>query len=115
MSIHFSDLKKDMPSEIRKIAAFLEIEINDESWPSILDYCSFKWMKQNATKSVPLAGAAWDGGTKIFINKGVYGCWVNTLSYAESQEYEERAELELGKECAEWLKYGNQRFSRKLK
>jgi aryl sulfotransferase len=70
MFIHFSDLKKDMPSEIRKIATFLEIEINYENWPSILEYCSFEWMKHNATKSVPLAGAAWDGGAKIFINKG---------------------------------------------
>jgi aryl sulfotransferase len=70
MFIHFSDLKKDMPSEIRKIAPFLEIEFNDENWPSILEYCSFEWMKHNATKSVPLAGAAWDGGAKIFINKG---------------------------------------------
>ncbi len=107
MFIHFSDLKKDMPSETRKIATFLEIEINDENWPSILEYCSFEWMKHNATKSVPLAGAAWDGGAKIFINKGVNGRWVDTLSDADLQEYEERAELELGKECAELLKYGD--------
>jgi aryl sulfotransferase len=96
-----------MPSEIRKIATFLEIDINDENWPSILEYCSFEWIKQNATKSVPLAGAAWDGGAKIFINKGVNGRWVDTLSDTDSQEYEERAELELSKECAELLKYGD--------
>lgn len=65
-------------------------------------------MKENVTKSVPLAGAAWDGGTKIFINKGVNGRWVDTLSDADSLVYENRAELGLGKECADWLKYGNQ-------
>lgn len=108
MFIHFSDLKKDMPAEIRKIAAFLEIEINEETWPAILEYCSFKWMKENATKSVPLAGAAWDDGAKVFINKGVNGRWADTLSDADSMEYETRAELELGKECADWLKSGNQ-------
>ena len=108
MFIHFSDLKKDMPAEIRKIAAFLEIEINEETWPAILEYCSFKWMKENATKSVPLAGAAWDDGAKVFINKGVNGRWADTLSDADSMEYETRAELELGKECADWLKLGNQ-------
>ena len=102
-----------MPSEIRKIATFLEIDINDENWPSILEYCSFEWMKQNATKSVPLVGAAWNGGAKIFINKRVNGRWVDTLSAADSQKYEERAELELGKECAEWLKYGGQPFSKR--
>lgn len=107
MFIHFSDLKKDMPNEIRKIAAFLEIEVKDENWPTILEYCSFKWMKENGSKSVPLAGAAWDGGAKTFINKGVNGRWADTLSDADSLEYEKRAELELGKACADWLKYGD--------
>jgi aryl sulfotransferase len=107
MFIHFSDLKKDMPNEIRKIAAFLEIEINDQDWPKILEYSSFQWMKQNATKSVPLGGAFWDEGAKVFINKGVNGRWADTLSDADCLEYEKRAELELGKECADWLKSGN--------
>ncbi len=35
----------------------------------ILEYCSFKWMKENVTKSMPLAGVAWDGGAKTFIKK----------------------------------------------
>lgn len=62
---------------------------------------------------MPLAGADCDGGAKIFFNKGVNGRWVDTLSDAVSQEYEERAELELGKECAELLKYGEQPSSKK--
>jgi aryl sulfotransferase len=46
--VHFADLKKDMPSEIRRIADFLGIPINESSWSSILEYCSFDWMKENA-------------------------------------------------------------------
>jgi aryl sulfotransferase len=106
--IHFSDLKKDLPTEIRHIAAFLEIDINDQDWPKILEYCSFEWMKNNATKSVPLGGAFWDDGAKVFINKGVNGRWADTLSDADSKKYEKQAELELGKECADWLKSGHQ-------
>ena len=29
-----------------------------------LEYCSFDWMKQHATKSVPLGGAFWDAGAR---------------------------------------------------
>jgi aryl sulfotransferase len=96
-----------MPSEIRRIAAFLEIEINDQDWPNILEYSSFQWMKQNATKSVPLGGAFWDEGAKVFINKGMNGRWKDILSDAEVMEYESLAKQELGNECAEWLKNGN--------
>ena len=37
-------------------------------------------MKNNATRSVPLGGAFWDGGAKVFINKDVNGRWMDTLT-----------------------------------
>lgn len=61
-----------------EIEAFLGIEINEENCLVILEYCSFRWMKENATKSVPFAGAAWDGGAKVFIKRGVNGGWFDT-------------------------------------
>ena len=65
-------------------------------------------MKRNATKSVPLAGAFWDAGAEVFINKGVNGRWRDTLTPAEVAEYEARAVAELGSECARWLATGYQ-------
>jgi aryl sulfotransferase len=106
MFVHFADLKRDMPGEMRRIAAFLGIAIDEARWPAIVEYCSFDWMKQNATKSVPLGGACWDGGAEVFIHKGVNGRWADVLSAAESAEYECRAEEELGVECARWLAWG---------
>ena len=73
--VHFESLKRDMAAEMRRIAAFLDIAIDESRWPSILEYCSFDWMKRNATKSVPLGGAFWDAGAEVFINKGVNGRW----------------------------------------
>lgn len=106
MLVHFSQLKRDMPGEIQRIADFLEIPIKEDRWETILEYCSFDWMKANAIKSVPLGGAFWDAGAKVFINKGVNGRWQETLTPEESAEYEHRAEVELGAECAQWLKAG---------
>lgn len=105
--VHFSALKRDMPGEMRRIAAFLDIPIDESRWPDILTYCSFDWMKHNASMSVPLGGAFWDGGAEVFINKGINGRWIDTLTPQESAEYETRAERELGADCARWLATGN--------
>jgi aryl sulfotransferase len=104
--IHFEELKRDMPREIRRIAAFLEIPIDEARWPAILEYCSFDWMKRNATKSVPLGGAFWDAGAEVFIHKGVNGRWRDTLTPEDCAEYEARAVAQLGPECARWLATG---------
>jgi aryl sulfotransferase len=106
MFIHFANMKRDMPGEIRRIAAFLDIPIDESRWPAIVEHCSFDWMKKNASKSVPLGGAFWDAGAEVFINKGVNGRWTNVLSAAESAEYEARAVAELGADCARWLATG---------
>lgn len=104
--VHFADLKRDLPGEIRRVAGFLEIPINESRWQSILEHCSFDWMKKNATRTVPLGGAFWDAGAEVFIHKGVNRRWSECLTEEECAEYEKRAEAELGVECARWLANG---------
>ena len=99
----------DMPGQIRQIAEFLQIPVNESRWDAIVEHCTFDWMKLNATKSVPLGGAFWDGGAEVFIHKGVNGRWRDTLTNEESAEYESRAMTELGVDCARWLASGNMR------
>jgi aryl sulfotransferase len=95
-----------MPGEICRIATFLDVPVDEKKWPAIVEYCSFDWMKKHATQSVPLGGAFWDAGAEVFINKGVNGRWADTLTSEAVAEYEERAEGELGAECARWLATG---------
>lgn len=104
--IHFADLKRDMPGEMRKIAAFLDIDIDEARWDTIVEYCTFDWMKANATKSVPLGGAFWDAGAEVFINKGVNGRWKDTLTAEDNARYDAMARSELGDACAQWLQTG---------
>jgi aryl sulfotransferase len=106
LTLHFEDLKRDMPGEIRRIARFLEIPIDEATWPAILEHCSFAYMKANATKSVPLGGAFWEGGAQTFVHKGVNGRWRDTLTAEDIANYEAKALAELGPECARWLASG---------
>ncbi|HSN72018.1 MAG TPA: sulfotransferase domain-containing protein, partial [Steroidobacteraceae bacterium] len=109
MLVHFEALKRNLPAEIRRIAAFLDIAIDETRWDSILEHCSFAWMKKNATRSVPLGGAFWDAGAEVFIHRGVNGRWREALTPDESAAYERRAIAELGAECAGWLASGTWR------
>jgi len=104
--LHFARLKADMPGEVRRLAEFLEIPINEERWQDILQHCGFNYMKAHATRSVPLGGAFWDGSAQTFINKGTNGRWRDVLAEEDVLTYELRAEEELGSACARWLATG---------
>jgi aryl sulfotransferase len=104
--VHFSDLKRDMPGQMRRIAGFLNLQIQDVQWTPILEYCSFEWMKRNATKIVPGEGAAFQGGAQSFIHKGSNGRWSDTLTPSDSAKYQAMAVDELGPQCARWLSGG---------
>jgi aryl sulfotransferase len=104
---HFQNLKDDMPGQIRRIADFLGITVNAAKWEAILQHCSFDYMKANATASVPLGGALWDGGAETFVHKGINGRWRDNLTAEESAKYERLALSQLEPDCARWLATGD--------
>lgn len=106
MLLHFDDLKRDLPGQMRKIAAFLNIPVDEAHFPVILEHCSFDWMKTNASKAAPLGGAVWDGGAQSFINRGTNGRWRDVLTPEDCLWYETLAVSHLGAECSTWLGHG---------
>lgn len=104
--VHFADLKADMEGQIRQIADFIDIPVDDASMDRVLEHCSFDYMKANAAQSVPLGGSFWEGGAKTFIHKGNNGRWKDILPQPVSDRYEKMAVTELGQDCANWLKSG---------
>jgi aryl sulfotransferase len=105
--LHFAALKADMPTQIRRIANFLDIPIDEDRWPAILEHCSFDYMKANASDSVALGGVFWDGGAETFIHKGTNGRWRDVLTAEDYCRYKETAQRELGENCAHWLATGH--------
>ncbi len=101
--LHFAELKADLPGQIRRIAAFLDIPIDESRFEQIVEHCSFDYMKRNATKTVPLGGAFWDGGAATFVHKGINGRWRDRLTPEDYARYEHVAVEQLGEECARWL------------
>lgn len=106
MLLHFADLKRDPEGEIRRIAAFLDIELNPEEFAAVLEHTSFDYMKAHAELAAPLSGRIWEGGAATFIHKGTNGRWQGTLTAEDCARYEAMARERLGAECARWLAEG---------
>ena len=104
--VHFANLKRDLPGEIRRVAEFLGTPIDAARWDAIVTQCGFAYMKQHASKSAPLGGALWDGGAQTFINKGTNGRWREVLSADDIAKYERMAGESLSPACAHWLATG---------
>ena len=100
--VHFNNLKADMPGEIRRMAEFLDIEIDEERWPDIVEHCTFDYMKQNAATLSSFFGELFQGGLKNFVYKGTNGRWRDTLSSEDIQKYENVVSENLTPDCAHW-------------
>ncbi len=104
--VHFQNLKDDLEGQMRAIADFLEIAVDERRWHDMVEHCTFPWMKAHADKSAPLGGAVWNGGAQTFINKGTNGRWRDRLSDGDRRAHDARAHAELGEDCARWLMTG---------
>jgi aryl sulfotransferase len=104
--VHFANLKSDMEREIRRIAEFLEIEVDHGKWPVILEHCSFDYMKKNADTLSEMGRGLFEGGLTNFIYKGTNGRWRDVLSRDEIENYERAARENLTPDCAHWLATG---------
>ena len=102
--VHFVKLKGDMAGEIRKIARFLDFDMDELNWDDIVVHCSFEYMKAHADQCIP--GELFEGGSKSFINKGVNGRWQEVLTPEDIKKYETIAAEKLTPDCAHWLATG---------
>jgi aryl sulfotransferase len=104
--VHFNALKADLPGQIRRIAEFLDIDIDEARLPTLVEHCSFDYMKKNAAALSPLLFDVFRAGGNTFIHKGTNGRWRELLSPADVERYERAARDNLTKECARWLATG---------
>jgi aryl sulfotransferase len=104
--IHYSDLLADTEGEMRRLAAYLEIDVPEDRWPHIVKAVSFKEMKNQADLYAPGGGQFWKGGGKTFLHKGTNGRWRDLLSDDEMKLYDAACERALSPDCRAWLENG---------
>jgi aryl sulfotransferase len=104
--LHYNDMKQDLDREMRRVAAFLEIEIPERQWPVLVDAATFESMKKDADALLPELAMGMTGGAQSFIHKGTNGRWRDILTADELRLYDVAVKRALTPECARWLERG---------
>ncbi|MDP1551301.1 MAG: sulfotransferase domain-containing protein [Nitrosomonas sp.] len=103
---HYSDMLADTEREVRRIAAFLEIDVAEQAWDGIIKAISFKEMKRQGELYAPGGGQFWKGGAETFMHKGTNNRWRDVLSDDELALYDAACARALTPDCREWLENG---------
>jgi len=104
--VHYADLLADLEGEMRRIAAFLTIDVPHDAWPAVVARCTIDEMRAAATSAGGLV-ERFDGGADAFFNKGTNGRWVDVLTAEQLRRYREHVADGLPPEAAEWLEHGS--------
>jgi aryl sulfotransferase len=106
MLLHYANLIADLPGEMRRLAAFLEIQIDEARFPTMLAHCDIGYMRDESAKT-PIA-EFFQAGAASFFNKGTNGRWRDVLSAEEVARCDAVAAARLTPDCAHWLKTGEE-------
>ena len=106
MLVHFNELRRDLPGQIRAIARFLSINVDEANWPRILTHCSFDYMKRTAAQLSAVLDASFVGGAQTFVNRGTGGNWRDALTPDDIRKYDRHCAANLTPESDVWLRTG---------
>ena len=105
--IHYNDLRADLEGQMRALADYLEIEVPESRWPTVVHACEFETVKANPEKVLePMIDVMFKGGAQTFIYKGTNGRWKDVLTDEELELYRQAMEKTLSPDCAQWLENG---------
>jgi len=103
---HFADLKKDLEGQMRRLAAFLEIEVEEGKWPELVRAATFDQMKANADRIAPEADHRIWKSTESFFNKGENEQWRAALSTQSIELYHQVTRQRYDPSMLEWMEDG---------
>jgi aryl sulfotransferase len=110
--VHYNDLLANPSNQVKRIAAFLDIEVPESALPGLLDTLSLEAMRNEAVRNQPGMSRIWTEGARTFFFKGTNERWKDVLSADELSLHEEATTRELTPECRAWLE-GSERVEEK--
>jgi aryl sulfotransferase len=99
---HYDDMKADLEGQMRRVAAFLEIDVPADRWPGLVEQCTFAGMKARADQIADFE-AHFVGGADTFLYKGTNGRWRDVLTDDELARFEQRQVEVLPPDAIAWL------------
>jgi aryl sulfotransferase len=104
--VHYNDLKADLDAEMRRVSVFLDIPVDEQLWPSLVDAARFESMRESGARLMPRGDGTWLKGHESFFHAGTNARWRAVLTPADIALYEDRLARETSPALARWLAGG---------
>lgn len=105
--VHYNDLLADRQGEMRRIAAFLGIEVAETLWPALVDSAGFTAMQDAGATLMPQTERLFpDGGARRFFNKGTNQRWREVLTADDLARYAAKVAEKFTPALAAWVEGG---------
>lgn len=104
--LHYADLSADLDAEMRRLADFLAVPVDEARWPSLREAASFSAMRERADELAPGGHFAEWRSNRDFFRAARRGGWQDKLSAENQALYERVATERLGKRLKSWLEGG---------
>ena len=104
--VPYNDLTADLEGEMRRLAAFLGIEVPEELWPAAVERCGLSEMREDA-RSAGRIDMVFEQGADSFFHKGTNGRWRDALTPAQLDRYDALVTDGLPADAAQWLESGS--------
>jgi aryl sulfotransferase len=103
--VHYNDMRANLDAQMRRVATFLDIEIDERRWADQVDRCTFDSMKRRSDEIADFE-AHFVGGAESFLYKGTNGRWRGVLTAEELDRFDRRAGELLPPEAIAWTTSG---------
>jgi aryl sulfotransferase len=103
--VHYRQLKDDLPGQIARIAGFIGRDPGTLQMGTIVEHCSFAYMRARAERMAPFGGAHMDD-PRSFFHKGPARDARAELRPDQIERFDRAARAALGSACARWLETG---------
>jgi hypothetical protein len=104
--VHYNDLLDDLDGEMRRVAAFLNVAVDESVWPTLVKAARFSEMKAAADSLMPQLRLTRTGGARSFFHSGTTGRWREVLTPTDLAQYEAKVRAKLPARLAAWIEGG---------
>jgi hypothetical protein len=103
--VHYDDLQADLEGQMRELAGRLDLEVEPQRWPELVDAATFGRMRERAAALAPdPAGILKDPAA--FFRRGVSGSGRELLSGEQLEHYHRRVAGLASAEALAWIHHG---------
>jgi aryl sulfotransferase len=104
--VHYDDLQADLVGEMRRIADFLEIEIDAAELSRMAGAATFESMRKNAELLIPEMAKNFESGALRLVNKGQSGRWRGIYHETDLVLFDKKLREAVPDAYADWLLAG---------